>query len=336
MRRGLLKSAKAYARSSRILAPAVGAYDALGLIAANWSTPGHLKTTIKAHVHQDSYIFGHWWPSLNFGDAISPLIISALSHKTALCASIYPKPPAMECFSVVGSVLSFHGPKLTIWGSGYISENSRLFRDPRRICAVRGPRTRERLLRQGYECPSIYGDPAVLLFDRLADLPRSRDFKVGLISHYLDSNHPVVRRFARDDRVLSIDVFWPAEAIARAVARCETIVSSSLHGLILADCMGVPNRWLGVSQAVQKGGFKFYDYFDSVRREESPLGVDDLAVDRVVAQAHCRHVPFSREALIEACPFRSPSITSMGATASAIVSSLRLNGASNGEPAHAG
>ena len=58
----------------------------------------------------------------------------------------------------------------TIWGSGILNEPSRrevifqkLSRRKLDVRAVRGPLTRDALLRLGHQCPEIYGDPAILM-----------------------------------------------------------------------------------------------------------------------------------------------------------------------------
>lgn len=311
---------KSRIRASRALAPVVRAYDAGKMLFDSRHVSGAFSTTLKANLTDpDSYIFAHWWPSDNFGDAVSPMVVKALSKRQPLCSSVYPKSMNRECFSAVGSVLSFHAPPLTIWGSGFIRDDAATYVKPRKVCAVRGPLTRAILEKQGLECPEVFGDPAALVFDTFRSLQRRAKYKIGFIPHYHDVTNSDVQKFAQDDRVLMIDVFWPVERIAQAFADCEVVLSSSLHGLILADCMEVPNRWVGVSEFVLKGGFKFHDYFASVNREEGlPLPVANMSVERAINEAHCRFVPFSREMLLEACPFRSAEVGSLDDAAASI------------------
>jgi hypothetical protein len=58
------------------------------------------------------------------------------------------------------------------------------------------------------------------------------------------------------------------------------VLSSSLHGLIAADALGVPNAWIGLSDALRGGDFKFRDYYGVFGIEPCMLGLSrDLLVD---------------------------------------------------------
>lgn len=311
--RSVSSSVKTLVRSIPALDPLRRAYHRGRDLIEHSRTPNYYARALGSNFYDPSrYLFLHWWVSKNFGDAVSLEIAQALSCRTALAISQYPKAPWHPCFSAVGSVLQFRAPSLDVWGSGFIEKSARFYAKPRKVHAVRGPLTRRLVLDQGIDCLDVYGDPAVFIFDKFSDLARSGQYKVGLVPHYYDATHPDIARLAEDDRVLIIDVLKPVAEIARAFAECHVVVSSSLHGLILADAMGIPSRWLGVSHIVQKGGFKFQDYFASVGREESePLDITALSVPKALQQAHCRLVPFSRERLLDACPFRAASISSL-------------------------
>jgi pyruvyltransferase len=55
---------------------------------------------------------------------------------------------------------------------------------------------------------------------------------------------------------------WPT--MVGNITRCKMLVSSSLHGVILADAFGVPVRWMRKASSVLP--FKFNDYFESFPR----------------------------------------------------------------------
>jgi pyruvyltransferase len=96
---------------------------------------------------------------------------------------------------------------------------------------------------------------------------------------------------------------------------CERIVSSSLHGLVIADAYGIPNAWLnsdGGAGGSRPGGgeFKFYDYFASVNKlrhaQDFHASVGkELTPDYLLDQFWFddQLIDFDHEALLDACPF---------------------------------
>lgn len=57
-----------------------------------------------------------------------------------------------------------------------------------------------------------------------------------------------------------VDVRQSAPRAVAEISACETIVTSSLHGLITADALGIPAVWVGLDPAHEMGDFKFADY----------------------------------------------------------------------------
>ena len=91
--------------------------------------------------------------SKNWGDALNPVLIQKISGKTPLIATKYTYHiKSGPVYSAIGSVLERantnncgHG-NLVVWGTGFISSQGRLKVQPKKICAVRGPLTRDLLL----------------------------------------------------------------------------------------------------------------------------------------------------------------------------------------------
>ena len=277
----------------------------LGKTLLRSATPSSIKQTLDANYYRrSSYVFLHWANSVNFGDQLSLILTEALSNKTAISPRLLANLARNPVYSCIGSVLQYpQSDTLEVWGSGFINGSSRFIFKPKTVHAVRGPLTRRRILDQGINCPDVYGDPATIAFDTYSNHRRSNDFKVGLVPHYADVANAEVQRFARREDVLLIDVLSDWREIAKSFLRCDTIVSSSLHGLILADALGIPNRWLGLSELVMKDRFKFLDYFASVQRVEDFLPATSLNMKEVIKTAHLNRTPFSRSKLIDVCPF---------------------------------
>ena len=60
-----------------------------------------------------------------------------------------------------------------------------------------------------------------------------------------------------------IDVQNEPETVLKEISECENIISTGLHGLIIADSYGIPNCWCEISDKILGNNFKFHDYFSS-------------------------------------------------------------------------
>ena len=97
----------------------------------------------------------------NWGDALSPLISSLLSGKNINHINPWDTSGTFRYY-VIGSIIPPSSPNSEIWGSGIIKEINHINIKPKKIHAVRGPLTREIFLKNGIDCPEVYGDPALL------------------------------------------------------------------------------------------------------------------------------------------------------------------------------
>ncbi|GII98196.1 polysaccharide pyruvyl transferase [Sediminihabitans luteus] len=207
----------------------------------------------------------YWWRwkyphRLNFGDEISGPIIEALTGRRVRWAS------AETCELVAaGSVIQ----QLTrtkrkqmpvFWGSGLINpprENARPLTLP--AVAVRGQLTRTRV-RSTLADDVALGDPGILADQLLRRPPRKR-FTVGVLPHYQDAADPNVDALiALGSQVRRIEVTWTPEEVVNEIASCDVLLSSSLHGIIVADSVGVPSVHLKFSDRLMGGEYKFRDY----------------------------------------------------------------------------
>jgi pyruvyltransferase len=198
-----------------------------------------------------------YWPiSNNFGDLIGPYICHKLTDRKA----IYAEPTAdYEHYIFGGSVLNHAGRKAIAWGAGIATITDGVNPDTD-IRAVRGPITRARVLSTGRRCPAVYGDPGLLMpmFHKPA-YPRNR--KIGLVPHYVDQ-YRAYERYG--DAACVINVLDSIESVIDEICSCQQILSSSLHGIIIAHAYGIPATWVKISDSVGGDGTKFRDYFASV------------------------------------------------------------------------
>ena len=128
---------------------------------------------------------------------------------------------------------------------------------------MRGPQTRKFLLNQGFEVPEIYGDPALLL-PTYYHPEIEKHYKIGVIPHYNDFKK-IEGFYKSDASILLINLMTnDVEKTTDEFLKCEKIVSSSLHGIIVAHAYGIPAVWQKFSNDVFGDDIKYQDYFESV------------------------------------------------------------------------
>lgn len=91
------------------------------------------------------------------------------------------------------------------------------------------------------------------------------------------------------------------------INQCQFILSSSLHGLIIADSYGIPNKWIEFSNKVTGNGFKFRDYFSSVGRiDNEPVQIKETTrlTDLLAYKNEWKPIDIDLNKLLCACPFK--------------------------------
>lgn len=203
----------------------------------------------------------------NVGDRVSPFLVTTLTGEQTRFDRDTEKPHLLG----VGSLMASACPASLVWGTGVMHPELGLGR-PRssNIFAVRGKLSAAALRRAGLLTRDVpLGDPALLAADmigvRAAVKPQ---FPLGVVAHYVDRTHPTVKRLFTLPGVKDLDVrLEPAEFLA-AMAECEAIVSSSLHGLIFAETLGLPSLWVKITDDIAGDGFKFHDWFTTTARPQ--------------------------------------------------------------------
>lgn len=228
-----------------------------------------------------------WWARTNnLGDNLSPYLVERLSgqkiaplpfkytkdtilhiirqlwnfkrlYKQDLMGELVPESP---CMTAIGSILGECPADAVVWGSGFL-EASHMYRgNP--ITACRGALTRDVLIKQGAHLPAQLplGDPAILT-PLVHNRSVEKKYTVGLIPHISEldyfTKHYGAHRIIRFDT----DRVWDTIDELRS---CAYILSSSLHGIILAHAYGIPAIWVNTG-ILSSSAFKFHDYFSSVQ-----------------------------------------------------------------------
>ncbi|CAL8974051.1 hypothetical protein TESS_TESS_00575 [Tessaracoccus sp. O5.2] len=248
-----------------------------------------------------------WWMKQpfpgNLGDILNPYIVEKI---TGVPPAFGPRGAAMLA---IGSVIKFAGDGQYVWGTGTPRMQDD-FNPNARYRAVRGPLTRKALLEAGADVPEVYGDPALLLPRLYEPKARRVTHEVGLIRHL---THRGIGQVG--DGAVDLDLraasYADIESFIDALTSCRTVLSSSLHGVILAQAYGIPARWVTFSNSSKRisgDGTKFADYFLSTGQSPqdpldlAPFPIIDGSMTRVIDEESAR-LQFDAEALLEAFPW---------------------------------
>lgn len=227
------------------------------------------------------YKIGRWYNSKeNWGDGINPILVDALYKKKMINVNMIYNIFKLPVHSCVGSVINVFpkNDKIIIWGSGVANPNLPLTYVPRKVNAVRGPLTLEYLKKSGVKCNAVYGDPVLLIKRIYNPTITVKKYKYGIICHYEDVTPQLDLLIKERTDIFKIEIIRdlnnPYEIIDEILS-CENIVSSSLHGLILADLYEIPNVWV-FFENFEKLTFKFFDYYQSIGTDNSlPLIINE-------------------------------------------------------------
>jgi len=175
----------------------------------------------------------------------------------------------------------FHNDPFYIWGTGFINYNTQednKFRFRNIIfLSLRGNLSKNRVERILGERLNIPTGDGGLLVDRWIGEKLPKKYRIGIIPHYKEKDSPIVSEMKKkySDSVI-IDIGKKPIEVVKEIASCETILSSSLHGLVAADSFHIPNKHILLypyGERMKGDGFKFADYYSSYGLKDNPLDV---------------------------------------------------------------
>ena len=211
---------------------------------------------------------------LNFGDELSPEIVNYITglrvqrvnrNQCNLIAigSILDK--QLKFYNQLHNRISLKmSDPVFVWGSGLII-NKKIKKPFFITLALRGKFTENNLdLSTDLDIP--LGDPALFVNNMLGlQVKRSG---IGIVPHYTDKNHPIINDLKNIQNVKIIDVERNGSEVSSEIATCDFIISSSLHGLVVADSFGIPNYRVKLFDNLKGGNFKFRDYASALGRKD--------------------------------------------------------------------
>lgn len=224
----------------------------------------------------------------NFGDDLAPKLVQHITGSPVVHAGH----ADAELFAV-GSILGFWDSRrkavarrlkelfqgqqpLAVWGTGLIRPK-RVMLPTCHVLALRGRLSQQYAGLSHQEI--LLGDPGILAKDLIG--PVEKHNRIGIVPHYVDKAHPIIQELRKHAEYQVIDVERECSEVCQDIAGCCVVLSSSLHGLVVADSYGIPNARLVLSDKIIGGDFKFDDYASGVERSRiatfRPVTVRDLS-----------------------------------------------------------
>lgn len=206
-------------------------------------------------------------PDANLGDALSAVVVSAMSGLAVQRASFGEDCERMAAVGTIGHAQ--RNGKVHLWGTGFDLKRNwtgsiidyQLPTDTTLIVhGVRGKRTAAGLRKLGLPVPEVYGDPVWFLPRIFPFDPVKKDCDLGVIVHISELDSAVAGASVRANlarygipvslagSIRIINTYAPAtlEGLREKVSEivtCRRILSTSLHGLVIAEAYGIPCAW---------------------------------------------------------------------------------------------
>lgn len=264
----------------------------------------------------NGYVDGLKWQGIrhrNWGDDLNYYLLHFMTKRPVVIYQHFwlAKKLRLRNYLCIGTLLDavdYSNTQTVVWGSG-VSGQDRNFVLPAHICSVRGKKTQSFLLDRNISCPDSYGDPALLLPLYYQPKTINKKFKLGIIPHVVDQQHPFVlniRKNHPDVLIIDLSNYRKWTDVIDQICSCEQIASSSLHGLIVSDAYGIPNCWIELTGNISGGYFKFYDYASSIDRTfVQPLTVnEETSFDTIYKEVDKWQRPhIDMKSILHACPF---------------------------------
>jgi len=240
-----------------------------------------------------------WWAKPfpgNFGDWLSPLIVSHYTDKKVIFQS--PVRLAVKDHMIgLGSIGRFIKPNSVVVGTGISTDELTLAKSAKYV-SVRGPVTARVVKESGGPTIESFGDPGVLI-SRIFPVERGKtNGRVALVRHFTHKPIPLTLDANMDE----LDIFMsnPDEikVLVETLNIYDRVVTSAMHIFITCQSYGIPCALVtfeGFEDSVHGNGIKYGDYAQGVGLDSiSPIAVslhfqkvdfENLTTDHKVSDA---------------------------------------------------
>lgn len=158
--------------------------------------------------------------------------------------------------------------KCVTWGTGFIKDFGKDLKKPIRkninFMAVRGEKSKDCLEKVlGKKISPVLGDGGILV-SYLLEKKNQKKYSISIIPHFREYNCRQIEEIKNKyQNIHIIDLRNSALEVIKQIDESEIILSSSLHGLIMADSLRVPNKRIYFTDKPLGTGFKFDDYYSA-------------------------------------------------------------------------
>jgi pyruvyltransferase len=201
---------------------------------------------------------------VNFGDYLSLKLVERIVGGPVR-AHAKGSPIKERRLLAIGSILSFARTNDVIWGSGINGKvlDLKCYKFTNLdIRAVRGPLTRDFLMKHfNITCPVVYGDPALLVPYLFPEFKRKANprYEYLIVPHYSEE-----KLFPKEQYENVVYPTEPWDVVINKILDSKFVISSSLHGIIIAEAFGIPARLLKITN--NEPIFKYADYYLGTNR----------------------------------------------------------------------
>jgi hypothetical protein len=219
-----------------------------------------------------------WWAKPfpgNFGDWLSPLIVSHYTDKKVIFQSPVKMATSQHMIGL-GSIGRFIKPNSVVVGTGISTDELTLAKSATYV-SVRGPVTARVVKESGGPDVTSFGDPGVLISRIFPVERKTTNGKVALVRHFTHKPIPLV--FEENMEELDIFMSHPDQikVLVEALNTYDRVVTSAMHIFITCQSYGIPCALItfeGFEDSVHGNGIKYGDYAQGVGLDSiSPVPV---------------------------------------------------------------
>jgi hypothetical protein len=190
---------------------------------------------------------------------------------------------------------------LHAWGPGFMNSWGRPFWPQQlTVHAVRGPLSAAKLDRSDL----ALGDPAILL-PEIWPKQATATAAVSIVPHFVTYGDVMRAPLPKHWRV--INLLEDPRKVSLDMSSSDLVISSSLHGLIVADAYGIPSIWMKGDSRIRGDGFKFRDY-EAFRGKpyKAPATLEDIVQGELETFINTPQEPNDeiKKRLVSTFPFR--------------------------------